>query len=76
MQRKVGATETPARPWRKPKGPSEVTFDLFPLKGEIPERASRKADKELKAYLESFREERTEWDDPTAHTPVAATKSR
>ncbi len=59
-----------------PKGPSEVTFDLVPLKGENPERASRKADKELKASLESFREERDEWDEPTAQTPVAATKSR
>jgi hypothetical protein len=56
------------------KRPGEVTFDLIPLKGEIPERASRKTDKELRASLESFGEERDEWDEPTAQIPVAATK--
>ncbi len=59
-----------------PKGPSEVTLDLFPLKGEVPLLASRKAVSELKASLESFKGDRFEWEEPTALRPVAATKSR
>ena len=49
---------------------------LFPLKGEIPLLASRQDVRELKASLESFREERFEWEETTVLNPVEATKSR
>ncbi len=60
MQRNFGATEMPAKICLSPKGPGEVTFVIFPLKGGMPLRASRKEERELIASLANFSEVRPE----------------